>query len=499
MSNKFICILTPENESLVLEMKSLFQIGFGAECSVKMTVASGEDGFSTYIPENLYVNGVLLKEFHVSDNTYLINQKLETPVSTAPVIFMFRLDTDNDKFFTGSLNMTVMDGTQEAGKFSLQVSSSGMYGLDDTALDSNLLSTPLESYMLLRTNPKLSGNIKLVCDSRYRLFLDTFKVSNILNNRVYRKYPVSAAGNYARDVMTVFSSLPNGELFKLPGDSLNPHKFYNDYKHQYFTDYEYGAATNTDNMYPENMKILAPLHIGKNIPDFFCIFRYSGTHNEETYRNIALDDKTKFNELLRESKVVKTFDLRTYTSIGQYLNNYRNSINDFLYGSCYMQFIEQDNDLYGENYRQGNNSWKGIDVARGIITNKVETTYFANNVLNEADGVQEQFNHYILNGYERNNILYPYILNLEFMFNDDEPEEYEMNRYFGLYLSANDFIEYDCIISDKDNHQLKLDKNDNLIKDEYIFSKIFDSSYKDRLFYMVTNDHADRVMSIDDT
>ena len=83
--------------------------------------------------------------------------------------------------------------------------------------------------------------------------------------------------------MTVFSKLPKSELFKLPSDALNPNKFFDDYNNQYITDYEYGAETNMDNLYPENMKILAPLHIGKHIPDFFCIFRYDGTYNTETY------------------------------------------------------------------------------------------------------------------------------------------------------------------------------------------------------------------------
>ena len=251
-------------------------------------------------------------------------------------------------------------------------------------------------------------------------------------------------------------------------------------------------------MYSENMKILAPLHIGKTLPDFFCIFRYSGTHNEETYKNEPIDDTNKLTELLKSSKVVKTYDLRTYTSIGQYLNNYRNSINDFLYGSCYLQFIEQDNEKYGPNYRQGNNSWKGIDVARGIITNKIETSYYANTILNEETGTQESFNKFILNGYERNNILYPYILNLEFMFNDDEAIEYEMNRYFGLYLTANDFIKYDCIVNDNNGSRLKLDETDNIVHDEYIFNKIFNPIFSDRLFYMITNDTADRVQNVDD-
>lgn len=355
--------------------------------------------------------------------------------------------------------------------------------------------------MLVRTNPKLSGNIKIVIDSSYHLYLDTFKVSNRLNERVFRKYPISSDGNYPRDVMTVFGKLPKSELFKLPADSLNSHKFHSDYNNQYITKYEYGAETNMDNLYPENMKILAPIHIGKSIPEFFCIFRYDGVYNEESYKAQTFDDMAKFTDMLKSSEVVKIFDLRTYTSIGNYLNNYKDLIYDYLYGSVYLQFIEQDNEKYDSNYRQGNNSWRGVDVSKGIITNKVETSYFGANILDsDSDNVQEAYNNYIINGYERNNVLYPYILNLEFMFNDESStaENFSMHRYFGLYLSANEFIKYKCIIEDESGKAVKLDEDDNIINDDDILKDIFKSQFSDRIFFMTTNNDAMRVRENND-
>jgi len=53
-----------------------------------------------------------------------------------------------------------------------------------------------------------------------------------------------------------------------------------------------------------------------------------------------------------------------------------------------------------------------------------------------------------MQGFERNNLLYPNIINLEFMFNDNSQEEYSMHRYFGLYLTENDFIKYGYVIPD---------------------------------------------------
>lgn len=485
----YIATLSPENNELILDIKSLFPTLEAETVTLKFSAIDNNGDVSDYIAEHVCVNGVKINKLSESSFTS----------SVSPFIFTLRFDSDNQDFDADAIDITVNNNSNM--RVRVAVTDSDIQKLNNCTYDAKALVNKLETYMLIRTNPKLSGNIKLVVDSDYHLYLDTFKVSNKLTDRVYRKYPVSSDGNYPHDVMTVFSSLPKSELFKLPANSLNPHMFYNDYKDQYETEYEYGAAFNDDNLYTENMRLLAPLHIGKDIPDFFCIFRYDGTYNEETYNSLDIDDDSKFTNLLKTSSVVKIFDLRSYTSIGQYLNNYKKLINDFLYGSCYMQFIEQDNEKYSSNYRQGNNSWRGIDVTKGIITNKIESSYFANNVLLKSDGVQETFNDYIINGYERNNILYPYILNLEFMFNDETSDDFSMHRYFGLYLSSNDFLKYDCVIKDNSKNNgitHKLDSNDNEINDSDLIDSIFVDKYADRIFFATTNNNAARIQSPDD-
>ena len=98
------------------------------------------------------------------------------------------------------------------------------------------------------------------------------------------------------------------------------------------------------------------------------------------------------------------------------------------YGQCYLQFIEQDYDKNSKAYRQGTNIWKGISVKRGILTDQSETTYFGSKILNsDISNKQERFNAFIQQGFERNNLLYPNIINLEFMFNDPDIKEYSMN------------------------------------------------------------------------
>lgn len=359
------------------------------------------------------------------------------------------------------------------------------------------IDTNLDSYMVLRTNPKLTGNVKLVVDTDYNIYIDTFKASAKLNDQRYRKQAVPADGNYPYDIKRIFATLPNTELFKVPENSLKAHKVYNDFNDQFETMYEYGAETNKDNLYDENMKILAPLHIGKDVPDFFTIFRYDEELNSEAFNTVNYRDIDKLKEILAKSETVMTYDLRQYTSIGQYLNNYKDMLTN--YGQCYLQFIEEDNYKQSPTYRQGTNIWKGISINRGILTNQSETTYFAEKILNsDIENKQEVFNNFIMQGFERNELLYPNIINLEFMFNDNSQDEYSMHRYFGLYLTENDFIKYGYIIPDQvDNRPMKrYDVSGNIyVGDSDIYHYIFTDDYNARLFYAVTNDNADRVKS----
>lgn len=452
----------------------------------KYEIKINKNNFSDY----LRINGVKYKD--LTNGTLLSN--------VDPGIFTLSLDDDYPKEKSDSINLIIKhkDGDEITGELLItnDENEKHLTNYDNKGYE---LNTEHHSSMLLRANPKLSGNVKLVVDTDYKLYLDTFKANPVLNNKNVRKYPISSDGNYPRDIKKVFKNIPIKNLFGLPENSLKAHKVYNDYKDQYETMYEYGAETNTDSLYSENMKILAPLHIGNDIPEFFAIFRYDDVFNEETYSGKDINDIEKFKTLIKDSKVIKTYDLRTTTSIGQYLNNYKNMLSN--YGQCYLQFIEQDYNQNSPYYRQGNNIWKGISVERGILVNQSETTYFGSKILNsDIPNKQEMFNNYIIAGFERHNLIYSNIINLEFMFNDDDMKEYSMHRYFGLYLTANDFINYGYIVSSKNNTGntvlTKYDEQGNIYKgDENIFNTIFNKNYYDRLFFAITNNNVGRVQT----
>lgn len=366
----------------------------------------------------------------------------------------------------------------------------------------NCIDTDSASFMLAYTNPKLTGNVKLVVDSNYKLYLDTFKSTKLLCNNNYRHQPISYEGNYAHDVYTIFNTLPKGEMYKVNSDAYDPHKVYTNYDDQYWTMYQYGAETNDDFLYSENMKILAPLYIKKSLPDFFAIFRVDEYYNEESYSS-SLNDYDKFEQLLKDGKIIKLFDLRKFTSIGQYLNNWAEQISD-ISSPIFLQFQEQDRDESNvkTKYKNGTNIWTGISLDKGIVVNKSETTYFSNKILSENQYIQDDFNMFLIDGFQRNNILYPNIINLEFMFNDEEAETYSMHKYFGLYLKENTIQKFSGVMKQgilNTNYKIfdSDQKEDNTIKD-FIQNVTTSDKYGDRLIFCVTPTNAKRITTYED-
>lgn len=369
----------------------------------------------------------------------------------------------------------------------------------------NSVGTALEnkkaSFGVLRTNPKLTGNIKLVVDSSNNMFLDTFKVSNKLSSVQYRHAKVSGQSSLSNDIRNVFSSLPKGELFKITDDNLEVHKIYTDYNKQYDTTYNYGARTNDDQLYSENFSILAPLWINQILPDFFAIFRIEDSYNRESYSE-KINDSEIFNKFLKEGKLIKLFDLRKSSPIGVYLNNHYNEISQYP-GSSYLQFIEQEQKNEDINW-QGKNSWMGISVDKGIVVKKTETSYFANRILNEPEGVQEKFNAFLIDGFERNNLVSANLINLEFMFDDKDASSYKMHRYFGLYLKENDFLTYQFIDKKYDDSTqsekiYKFDSSLNIIDDSFLLDKsngiINNEKYDNRLIFALSPNEGIRMKS----
>jgi hypothetical protein len=118
----------------------------------------------------IFINGIMSRQ---------VNNTMTSTV--APFIFTIRFDHTMKNFPEGSFKLDFkVNGTDDPdlnGYLKVYVSKSDVRELGSYTLDGQQISTRLSSFMLMRTNPKLTGNIKLVVSADDKLYLDTFKVS----------------------------------------------------------------------------------------------------------------------------------------------------------------------------------------------------------------------------------------------------------------------------------------------------------------------------------
>jgi hypothetical protein len=306
------------------------------------------------------------------------------------------------------------------------------------------MNNPDVSYTLLRTNPKLTGNVKVVVDSSDNIYLDTFKVSDTLSNRKYRHIKVGYDSYYGSSLMKFFKDMPAQDLYKVEDKCFNMFTTVQSYKDQYYDTYFSGVKTNDDKMYSENFALLAPLCIKRVMPDFFLVFRVEKKTADAYNEHMNDDEKIKY--FLKHGKIVKCYDMRLGSKLGTYIRN------------IYKQSSGFCGDMY-ESYSTDNyNKYIGISVDRGVVSSKYESGFMTKNIKSQVE-----LNDFYTEGFERNHLVSKDIINFEFMFNDESAELFSINTYFGLYVKVNtQDVDFSCIgyasstsTSDEDGESVK--------------------------------------------
>ena len=301
------------------------------------------------------------------------------------------------------------------------------------------------SYGLLRTNPKLTGNIKLVVDSNSDLYLDTFKVSETLQQKRFRRIKVGYSDYYGDDVMTKFKTVPSSEMYKVNDDCFNMFTTVQSYKSQYYDMYNYGVKTNDDLLYSENFAFLAPLCIKRDVPDFFLIFKI----HKESIDERTMSDEELISYFLTNGTLVKSYDMRLGSKIGTYIRTIRDKASEKI-GDIYISYDTRSYTRYN-----------GISLDRGTVTSLYESPVLQNYVNNQV-----ALNDFYTLGFERNRLLSKDIINFEFMFNDTEEDLFSINTYFGIYVKVNEQDEsFSCIgrtyDASRDSYIYQFDKEVN--------------------------------------
>lgn len=109
---------------------------------------------------------------------------------------------------------------------------------------------------------------------------------------------------------------------------------------------------------------------------------------------------------------------------------------------------------------------------------------------------------FLVNGFSRNKLLFPNIINLEFMFNDPEADDFSMHNYFGLYLTENDFLSFNQVIKNGNDVNYTLnyyDTSDNIVNLNTTTVNIIENdNYLDRIFFATTNNAVTDLKTMDD-
>ena len=276
------------------------------------------------------------------------------------------------------------------------------------------------SRMLVRTNPKLSTNVKIMTNGE-KIWLESYDADKNLADSKYKAFVVSSDSKYNKDVVKFYGTLDTVSAFR-PLQQYDDLSVKDVFDSQYETFYHCGCEYVKSLDYDEQFGFVAPLWIDENIPEYFVIFKVE----EPSYFNLVdngednLRDMNFKTDILDKCTIVKTFSLKEDSPIGKYIRNYRN------------QDKFPVSPLYVRMEKGGYISFNGISYKTGEFTEAHEHDFER---MFTKDETVTGFDNFITGGFERNGIICANLLNLEFLFDDTTSEEYTINRYFGLYCN----------------------------------------------------------------
>ena len=284
------------------------------------------------------------------------------------------------------------------------------------------------SYSIVRTNPKLTGNVKLISNDK-DLYLESFSANTELASSTFKAFKISGKDTYDRDVWRFFQSgkFPVNLAYEVFQEYRDV-SVLSQYQNQFEMFYSSGTRSIASNSYSEDLGILAPIWLNEQIPNNFVIFRIDNPAavnniNESLQNTNYLNAQTSAEftkNVLENCTAIKTFDLTSNSLLGSYLRNYRNQ-ESFPKSPLNISWRKDEPIQWaGINYKKGGFTQSGSFSYDGLIT---QDTTIINNEF------------FFTEGFERNNVLLANLINMEFLFTDVNAADYSINRYFGLYVN----------------------------------------------------------------
>jgi hypothetical protein len=288
------------------------------------------------------------------------------------------------------------------------------------------------SFALVRTNPKLTTNTKLMYNGK-KMYMESYASSELMNRSVYKNVSVKQNSTYNKDISNF-----------LLGSGVQAYNVYNNFSNvaisdsfdnQFETLYWCGAEYIDSSFYSEEIGFVAPLYLREKLPNYFLIFRLDTPSNYNLniengkIKDSTFDFKT---DILDKAVLLKTFDLREGSVLGNYIRNY-----------IEQDSFEFDKSMY-VNFSNNEVTYYGINRVNGVFEKRVEN--FENELLKNDNTILKN-DKWFTEGFERNGLIFPYIMNIEYLFDDENfkhksGESYDFARYIGLYCNSIEFGEF---------------------------------------------------------
>ena len=286
-----------------------------------------------------------------------------------------------------------------------------------------------KSFQIIRTNPKLTSNIKINIDTDFNLYLESFNTNKELNNDKYKHFILPQEKFYEDMIPLFYDKLPINIAFDVKDDT-DKNIVYTDFSKQFDDMYWSGVKkTEQNKFYKEEFEYFAPLYIKYNdFPTTFLIMRVDdlGVYEQSGLDyNITTTNAENFRpQIIDKWKCVTSFDLTKKSKLGYWIN--KNFTTNERFPSSAFEFDSNPNVF---------SKWSGIEYNIGTYTTK---SSFVSDVL-RYEQPHFKLEKYITDGFKNNNLIFPNIINMNYLF-DDNPatpykyNKYSINRYLGFYV-----------------------------------------------------------------
>lgn len=319
------------------------------------------------------------------------------------------------------------------------------------------------TFALLHSNPLLSGNTRLLVDSKGNMkFTLTEGLVESNNSKLFNR-TINKGSDYLKTISSFFQDLnkEKDNFYNYYSNiDYNTSNTVNKLSEQYTDDvYASGVSYYPSKYNDEKYSIFAPLYLEDKVPSKFVIFKRTKFQD--------IDKKDIFKDL----EIVKVYDLTKTTELGKYLDRTITSAN---FNKSHIKTNITSNSVLAEI--------TGIDPKSSAINTVYEDlTPFISNESTLID-----FERFVTETYYRRSMVSHKIINLEFLFDDDSTG---INSYFGMYVDDLELSNFELdgsVYGDDIYQRSRLNNNEAFTTIHTKSTLQLDNKYvntNDRLFY----------------